>query len=152
MPNSTQQIPNQPVKFIIFCSREHKRWAITALLAVISAVAVERIMIYLLKELTDAAIAVNFSDSVSVSTLWHFVWAYPTAYFLCTTSYRISGFTGMRWHTLAGATAYNELFRYLSAHSLGFFHDRFAGALSNKVSNAVKGMQALLGKSLWQLG
>ncbi|OGH09985.1 MAG: hypothetical protein A2152_03480 [Candidatus Levybacteria bacterium RBG_16_35_6] len=48
------------------------------------------------------------------------------------------------------STAYQKLYDYLTLHSKDYFNSRFAGSLTNKISNAVEGTDELFEKMLWR--
>ncbi len=141
-----KSIPKNPVKFGIFISKLHKKWAILALIASFAATTIGQYNIIVLRNLTDALAASNL-DSANV---WKWAILYAVIFFIAETIWRLSGFTGMRWFMNFRATAYQQLYDYLSLHSKDYFNSRFAGSLANKISNAVDGTQALFEQILWQ--
>ena len=66
--------------------------------------------------------------------------------------WRVSGFAGINWLIEMNAKGYKDLYAYLSNHSQTYFSNRFAGALANKVSNAVDGSTRLTERTLWGFG
>ncbi|MCB0338254.1 MAG: ABC transporter ATP-binding protein [Bdellovibrionales bacterium] len=141
-------IPNTPFRFAIWCSRENKWWAIGAISVVVISAILTRIGVYLVKILTDAAqAALTEPEAVSEFGFWAF--AFAGFYLFNEWFWRISGFCGMRWITRTAAVANRDLFSYLTGHSAAYFSQRFAGALSNKISNAAGGLQNLLPQCLW---
>lgn len=138
-------IPKEPIKFGIFTTKPHLKWAVTAIFFVFIATTLDRYLVVILK---------NFIDEVSkqptdFSNVWFWALAYPYLYFIGQNLWRGSGFTGMRWFMNLRQTAYQDLYDYLSLHSKDYFNNRFAGALTNKVSNAVDGTEDFLEKVLW---
>ncbi len=152
MSNTESQtwIPAKPIAFAWAVSRPYRRWAMGAMLAVVVATVASRAMTYVLKFLTDAAIAFGQGQSDS-SEIWRWVLIFPAIYLANEVLWRSSGFCGMRWITGAVAEASRRLFGYLSDHSATYFSDRHAGALVNKISNASAGIERLIGQWLWQL-
>lgn len=150
MMNRVAQIPTAPIAFAWWCSRGNRIWAWCAISAVTIASVISLAQHYVIKELTNAAAAFNAADQSTVYPLWYWAIAYPVIVFLSQSTWRVSGFCGMRWVTKTSATIYEELFNYLSNHSSAYFSDRFAGALSNKISNAASGIEALQAKFLWE--
>lgn len=142
-------IPKQPVAFARAVSVPYRKWVIGAMTAVIIATAASRAMTYVLKLLTDDAIAFG-NGQVGAEAIWRWVLLFPALYLANEVIWRTSGFSGMRWITGAVAEANRRLFGYLSEHSATYFSDRHAGALVNKISNASSGIERLIGQWLWQ--
>ena len=142
-------IPSKPVAFARAVSVPYRRWAIGAMLAVLVATAAARAMTYVLKLLTDDAIA--FANGlVGAEAIWRWVFIFPALYLVNEVIWRTSSFCGMRWITGAVAEANRRLFGYLSEHSATYFSDRHAGALVNKISNASSGTERLIRQWSWQ--
>jgi ATP-binding cassette, subfamily B, bacterial len=142
-------IPAKPLAFAWAVSTPYRRWAGGAMLAVLVATVASRGMTYVVKLLTDAAIAFGAGNADS-SQIWRWVMVFPAIYIANEVVWRSSGFCGMRWITGAVAEASRRLFGYLSDHSATYFSDRHAGALVNKISNASAGIERLIGQWLWQ--
>ena len=104
---------------------------------------------YVIKLLVDTASQVISQPGGSFRPVWFWAMMYAAVVFLRNWSWRGSGFSGMRWLTGAESNSYRELFEYLTGHSTAFFSSRFAGALSNKISNAAGGVEHLLATCLW---
>lgn len=145
-----QAIPTSPIRFALWCSRGCRNWGIVAIFAVFLGSLLSLAQHYIIQELTNAAASVDLAVQESVRALWFWAIAYPALGLISQLTWRCSGFSGMRWVTRTGAAIYEELFGYLSRHSTGYFSDRFAGALSNKISNAASGVEALQAKFLWE--
>ena len=142
-------IPTKPVSFARAVSVPYGKWAIGAMTAVFVATAASRAMTYVLKLLTDDAIAFG-NGLVGPEAIWRWVLLFPALYLVNEVIWRTSGFCGMRWITGAVAEGNRRLFGYLSEHSATYFSDRHAGALVNKISNASSGTERLIGQWLWQ--
>ena len=142
-------IPKKPVAFARAVSVPYRKWVIGATTAVLVATAASRAMTYVLKLLTDDAIAFG-NGLVGPEAIWRWVLLFPALYLINEVIWRTSGFCGMRWITGAVAEANRRLFGYLSEHSATYFSDRHAGALVNKISNASSGIERLIGQWLWQ--
>ena len=142
-------IPAKPVAFALAVSAPYRGWAIGATTAVLIATVVSRASNYILKLLTDNAIAYG-QGRADVGEIWTWVLIFPGVYLANEFIWRTSGFCGMRWITNAVAEANRRLFGYLSEHSATYFSDRHAGALVNKISNASSGIERLVGQWLWQ--
>ena len=142
--------PSDPLACALWCTKTQRGWAVGAVGAVTVAVLLQRVRVYVIKLFTDAAGVLEGSQS-DFSELWFWALLYPCLYVLNAVIWRTSGFCGMRWLTGVSATVYQQLFNYLTGQSAGYFSDRFAGALTNKISNAARGLESLLADSLWQL-
>ena len=140
--------PKSPLRFLLWVSRENLLWASGAILAVCIANTLTRVGIYLVKILTDTATDI-LQGNAPVSDLWFWVLFYPAFYVALECVWRCSGFCGMQWITRTTAVVYRRLFDYLTGHSAAYFSDRYAGALTNKISNAAKGIEALMMQGLW---
>jgi len=119
------------------------------MLAVLVATAAGRVMTYIMKLLTDAAVAYGQGKG-GVGEIWHWTLLFPAVYLANEAVWRTSGFCGMRWITGAVAEVNRRLFGHLSDHSATYFSDRYAGALVNKVANAANGTEQLISQWLWQ--
>lgn len=108
--------------------------------------AADRFLVVFLRNLTDSL----SSSQVNIQSVLTWAIAYPALYFIGRIFWRSSGFTGMRWFTGLRTTGYQALYDYLTLHSKDYFNNRFAGALANKISNAVEGSRTLFEKTLWQ--
>jgi len=139
-------ISKNPLKFGIFISKKHKKWVVIALLSVLTATSLDRFSVVVLRNLTDSITASNIDYSV----LWFWALAYPLIGFLGRIAWRSSGFSGARWFTGFTGSSYQTLFEYITLHSKDYFNSRFAGALVNKISNAVDGSKFLLDRILWK--
>jgi ATP-binding cassette subfamily B protein len=140
-----QKIPKNPILFGFYITKFHKKWAISAVICAFFATALSRSTVILLGNLTDAIAA----TPIVMETIWLWAIAYPTVFFIGENTWRLSGFLGMRWFMNFRYSAYQHLFEYLTLHSKDYFNSRFAGSLSNKITNAVDGTQAIFERSLW---
>lgn len=143
------RIPAKPIAFARAVSEPFRGWMLGATAAVLVATAASRGSTYILKLLTDNAIAFG-QGQVAVSEIWKWVLIFTAVYLANEVIWRTSGFCGMRWITGAVAEANRRLFGYLSEHSATYFSDRHAGALVNKISNASSGVERLVSQWLWQ--
>ncbi|MEO8041814.1 MAG: ABC transporter ATP-binding protein [Acidobacteriota bacterium] len=142
-------IPAKPVAFARAVSTPYRRWALGAMAAVVVATVASRGTTYVLRLLTDDAIAFG-NGQANAEAIWRWVLLFPAIYLANEVIWRFSGFCGMRWITGAVAEANRRLFGYLSEHSATYFSDRHAGALVNKISNASSGIERLISQWLWQ--
>ncbi len=141
-----KDLPKNPVSFGILISKLHKKWVIGALFFVSVATFLDRLSVIVLKNLTDAI----STSPIVINSVW--IWAiwFPVIYFIAMSCWRGSGFTGMQWFMNFRLSAYQKLYEYLTLHSKDYFNSRFAGSLTNKISNAVDGIEYLFEKALWQ--
>jgi ATP-binding cassette subfamily B protein len=141
-----RKIPKQPFLFGVFSSLPHLKWALVALFFVLVATALNRFGVLILRNLTDSIA----SQQLDFKIIWFWTIAYPLFDLVSGMSWRMSGFTGMRWFMNFRLTAYQALYGYISLHSKDYFNNRFAGALANKISNAVDGTESVFENMLWQ--
>jgi ATP-binding cassette, subfamily B, bacterial len=142
-------IPLEPVRFALLMSRPFRKWAAGAMLAVFVATAAARLLTYIMKLLTDSAIAYG-QGKAGTAEIWQWALLFPAVYLANEVVWRTSGFCGMRWITGVVAEVNRRLFGHLSEHSATYFSDRYAGALVNKIANAASGTEQLLAQWLWQ--
>jgi ABC-type multidrug transport system fused ATPase/permease subunit len=143
------EIPRKPLSFALVTSRPFRGWAAAAMLAVVVATAASRLLTYIMKLLTDSAIAFG-QGKASSTDIWHWALLFPAVYLGNEVVWRSSGFCGMRWITGVVAESNRRLFGHLSEHSATYFSNRYAGALVNKIANAASGTEHLLAQFLWQ--
>lgn len=142
-------IPKHPLSFLWFASRPHRWWALGAFLAVTVAESVGSSIPYIFGRIVDKATVIIESGSSDFTTVWLWAGTYLIALAVMYIAFRTSGLVGMQWVTRAQATAYASLFKYLTFHSHTYFTNRFAGALTNKVSHAADGVEQFSEKFLW---
>jgi ATP-binding cassette, subfamily B, bacterial len=142
----SKDIPKNPLKFSIFASSPHKRWVVVAFISVFIGTGFDKFWVVIFKNLTDSIVA----QPVNFNAIWFWTILFPVVYLGSQISWRMSGFSGMRWFMNLRTTIYESLYEYLSLHSKDYFNSRFAGALTNKISNAVEGTDELLEKILWR--
>ncbi len=82
--------------------------------------------------------------------IWHWAIIYTIIFGMSGIIWRMSGFNGMQWMMRARAYGYRTLFSYLTHHSANYFNNRFAGALTNKISQVSEGTVNILQNILWQ--
>lgn len=139
-----EPLPNKPFKFLFFSSKPYWVWALFAFAAVTAAQGLAILSPYFFGKIVDAATATGDIEAVK---FWLSITILSLA--LMYMSWRISGLVGLQWITKTNAYSYGKLFEYLSHHSHSYFSNRFAGALSNKVSNASDGSERLAENLLW---
>ncbi len=147
-PATSPSPPDTPVRFIRHASRRVRVWMMVAVTAVVTGELLASSLVVLLRFLIDAITAVG--EGGTYERVWLLGIAYPSVFLLMSLVWRASGFAGMRWVTGAAAQSVTDLFSYLSDHSTTYFSHRFAGALTNKVSNAANGVDNIIANFLWQ--
>ena len=146
----SHRLPCSPFKFAWFVSRVHGGWAAGAIIAVLAGESLDQALVVLLKLVIDAATTAAETGFRDTGAMWLFGILFPVTYLLNENMWRVSGFCGMRWITGVRATVYRVLFSYLTEHSSAYFNERFAGALTNKISNASRGTGDILSSFLWE--
>jgi ATP-binding cassette, subfamily B, bacterial len=141
-----ESIPKKPLLFGLFVSKPHKIWAVSAVVFVLIGVALDSLLVVVLKNLTDSIA----STQLDFKSIWFWAIAWSVLYIVSESLWRSSGFAGMRWFMGLRATAYQKLFEYISLHNKDYFNSRFSGALVNKISNAVDGSEYLFERILWK--
>lgn len=141
-----KEIPKNPILFGIFGTKPHKKWAIGALVAVLIATGLDRITLVVIRNFIDTIA----TQPVDFNVVWIWAIAYPSLLLFAGAVWRTSGFTGMRWFMNFRLSAYQSLYEYLTLHSKDYFNNRFAGALANKIGNAVDGTESVLENILWR--
>ncbi len=144
-------LPRTPLLFLSAISKPHKWWALSSIASTAIAQILGIVAVYAISQLIDGFTAADTKDE-KLNALW-----YGGAFFLILTAmerllWRVSGFTGIIWLVEMHATGFRQMYQYLADHSNTYFVNRFAGSLSNKVSNAVDGGTRLLERLLWGAG
>lgn len=140
-----REIPKNPWGFFLYVSLQHKFWAFSAILAVITAASLGVSINYLFKLIIDAVEAANLEDAM----LWGLV--FPIAMLVVQMFYRLSGYCGAHWTNKSIKTANDTLVEYLLKHSHTFFINRFAGSISSKVGNVHNAFSEIVPDFLWAL-
>jgi ABC-type multidrug transport system fused ATPase/permease subunit len=150
MSKNKQQlkIPETPVQFAFSVIKPFRLLAWLSLIWVITANILGLLIPYVLKIIVDTATVAD-SAFLRAEVMW-WVLAIPVLIALESVFWRLSGFTGMRWITGVEAHAHNVLYEYVTNHSHNYFANRFAGSVSNKVSNAAMGVALLADQTLWR--
>lgn len=141
-------IPRTPLAFGVFVTRPYWYWAVAAILCVAVGSTLDGIENIVLKNFIDAIGATRTAGGI---TLLQWVGIYVATYAASTVAWRLSGFMGMRWMTNTRAYGYEKLFAYLTHHSAHYFHNRFAGALTNKIANVTEGIDRIMQSMLWEI-
>ena len=145
---SEQKIPNTPLYFLWYLGSKYKFLGIASFLLVLVAETLNILIFYVSAKLVDA-----FTSAQTLveqkEVLIHWGGVFLLAYIGNSLFYRLSGFTAIGWIIKFHKDGYNELFEYMTKHSHVYFSNRFAGALSNKISNAVDSAAGIMFQILW---
>jgi len=148
-PEKTKQpIPATPLRFIWYLGSKYKFLGIVSFLLVFLAETLNILIFYVSSRLVDSfTLATTVDDQKEVIMFWGglFLLVSMGNFIL----YRLSGFTAIGWVIKFHKDGYDELYAYLSRHSHTYFSNRFGGALSNKISNAVDSSAGLMFQVLW---
>lgn len=141
-------VTKNPFRFFLFSSRPHWRVALGATALAATANALSASTSYTFKLITEAATALPSDAAYHALLLAGFgtVGLLAGAKFL----WRASGFLAARWSMNASATGRYALTSYVTLHSRGYFSDRFAGSLANKVSHGARGVRDMVELFLWE--
>lgn len=137
-----------PLKFFLYSSKPHWRYAVPAIVAVIVAQTMYSSIPYAFKLIANAAAQLPQAGSyhnLLIASIFY-LGLLSTAQLI----WRVSGFAGSYWAMGSRATAYNALTTYVTLHSRTYFSDRFAGSLGSKIRHAGHGMRDLVEIFLWQ--
>lgn len=149
--NYNGPIPRTPIRFLWFISKPHKFWSIFSIVTTILAQVIGIVAVYAISQLIDGFTAAS-SKEAQLDALWTGGLIFLGLTIVERVLWRISGFTGIKWLVDLHATGFRQIFSYLTDHSNTYFINRFAGSISNKVSNAVDGGTRLLERLLWGAG
>jgi ATP-binding cassette subfamily B protein len=140
---NNEVIPSTPFRFFIFITKQHKKWAYLAIGAVIVASSANAGSSYFFKLIIDAVEANNLNAAMQWGLL------FPVAILFIQLTYRFSGYAGMNWTVGSNKTAMDILTKYLFRHSHGYFVDRFAGSITNKLRNVTGAFDEMIPDFLW---
>ena len=143
-----EEIPQNPIAFIGSVSRPHILLGVAAFSVAIAAQLFSSFSPYIIKMLINAALsAADTAAQMREVSFWSALYVASMAgMFLL---WRLSGFIGLEFISRSQKTAYERLYAYVSLHSHTYFSNRFAGSLSNKISNASDGVDKMLENMLW---
>jgi ATP-binding cassette subfamily B protein len=134
---------NTPFGYLRFISRPHRVWVAASVVAVIVAAFFEQSSSYLFKLIVDA---IERGDTESA---FFYGLMFPVVLFLISCLFRVSGICGRNWATAARRDGYNYFFAHILNHSHGYYSNRFAGSIHNKIRNIVDGIDELIPEILW---
>lgn len=142
------RIPNTPLRFLWYLGSKYKFLGAISFLLVVLAEVLNISIFYVSSKLVDSfSLASTLAEQKEVLALWGGLFLLVSAGHIIL--YRISGFTAIGWIIKFHKDGYEELYDYLTKHSHTYFSNRFAGALSNKISNAVDSSAGLMFQILW---
>lgn len=136
-------IPNTPVRFLWYVSRNHKKWMFLAIFFAGLAAIIGQSSNIFFKWIIDAV------ESGDKAAALRFGLLFPLVLLLIQSMYRLSGWCGLYWIAGVQKTASDDLFGYTVRHSHQYFSDRFAGSLLSKQGNVVMAMDSLISGFLW---
>lgn len=140
---SMKKIPRTPLHFFLLVTKKFSLWASLATTAVVVAAAGSVYLRLMIEEI------VNAIESNGIETVLLYGLLYPVVYFVISVVWRISGVTGSYWLLGAPKESTDLLSEYSTHHSHGYFSNRFAGSLSNKISNVSRSMEDFVATFLW---
>ena len=151
-PNQTStyngSIPNTPLRFLRYLGSKYKFLGIISFLLVVVAETLNISIYYVSSRLVDTfTTATNVAEQKEVLLFWGGIFLLVSAGNML--FYRLSAFSAIGWVIKFHKDGYQELYDYLTQHSHTYFSNRFAGALSNKISNAVDSSAGLMFQILW---
>lgn len=147
-PAYTGKIPSTPLRFLWYLGNKYKFLGILSFALVFFAEILNVMLFYISSKLVD-----NFTQVETLAEQQEVLLFWGGLFLLASIGhsvlYRISGFTAISWIIKFHKEGYEELFKYITKHSHTYFSNRFAGSLSNKISNAVDSSAGLMFQILW---
>ncbi len=136
-------IPKKPLSFLLYVLKPHWKWAIAAIVLVITASALGQSTSYFFKLIVDA---VEVGD-INAVLFWGML--YPVAVFVVQILFRASGITGGILSNKTSKTGVDLVSEYTFNHSHSYFSDRFAGSIVNKIRNVTHAIEQTIPDFLW---
>lgn len=147
-PTYTGEIPNTPLRFLWYLGSKYKLLGLGAFGLVTLAETFNIFIFFVSAQLVDAFTqAESLAAQKEALLFWGGVFIAVSAG--NSLLYRASAFVAIPWIIRFHKDGYDQLYDYLTTHSHTYFINRFAGALSNKVSNAVDSSAGLMFQILW---
>ena len=143
-----QPIPKTPLRFLLYVSKPHWKWAVAGVFFATIAQALTSSVPYVYKLIIDTAQAVAAGQG-EIRSVWLYGAFYIAVVVCISVCWRFSGFISMRWIAGVAETAYNALFAYVTKHSYAYFANRFAGSLSSQIGHAADGAHSLAEGLIW---
>ncbi len=145
---SHKTIPNTPLRFLWYLGSKYKLLGTSVFLLVLFAETLNVLIFYVSSQLIDVFTAApTLIEQKETLLFWGGLFLLVS--FSNSICYRLSGFALIMWVIKFQRDGYAELYEYLTRHSHTYFSNRFAGALSNKVSNAVDGSGGMAFQIVW---
>jgi ATP-binding cassette subfamily B protein len=139
---------HNPLRFFLFASKPHWKVALAAIIFASAGNAFSVSVSYVFKLIANAAAALP--APAAYNDLLLSCAAYIALLGIAKICWRISGFAAAAWATGAQATGRYALTSYVTHHSHGYFSDRFAGSIMNKIRHASTGMRETVDIFLWE--
>jgi ATP-binding cassette subfamily B protein len=133
----------QILSFVKKASWPHRYWFYLGATAVIVASAASTGVGYFFKLITEA---LTYDDTAKVVFLGLL---YPVLIFFIQLTYRLSGYAISHFQTNVSKTATDDLITYLLYQPHGYFVERFAGSVANKVKNVTGALDQIIPDIIW---
>jgi len=143
-------LPQTPLRHVFSISKQFKLLAVCGILAVVIAQGAELGAIYVISELVDSFNAAS-DKAAQLDVLFFWGSLFVILGIVDRIAWRTSGFTVIAWAIKADAESYRRLYNYVSQHSHNYFLNRFAGSISNKISNASSNTADLIMRFSWDI-
>ena len=142
------QIPDVPLRFIFFALRAYRWRLLLAVSLTLLAEIFSGASSYALRQIVDAASTGDVNGGTQL-TMWAL--GYPVLLLLIAVTYRVASIVIHSFTVRARTGTVRILFEYLSFHSTKYFSDRFAGALSNRVTTIAGNISGLVHQFIWNI-
>jgi ATP-binding cassette subfamily B protein len=146
MNTKESTISHRPFKFLFSSSAPYWGVATLATLSVTIATTAGTVIPYAFKRIIDTISGVS---GFGPESYWAWACIYIALGFIGAMGWRGSGFAGSRWATGATLTGRERLTAHVTKHSYGFFANRFAGAIGNKLNSSTDALSNLVDMMLW---
>ena len=143
-------LPRTPIRHVLSISKQFKLLAAGGIFAVVVAQGAELGAIYVISELVDSFNAAA-DKTAQLDVLFFWGTLFILLGLLDRIAWRTSGFTVIAWAIKADAESYRRLYGYVSQHSHNYFLNRFAGSISNKISNASGNTADFIMRFAWDI-
>jgi ATP-binding cassette subfamily B protein len=150
METYTGEVPNTPLRFLWYITKPHKIVAVPAFVFATAASILDVLQVYVVAQLVDNFTLADTTEA-QLDVLFYGGLTFFGVLAVNMLLWRLSGFTGIAWIIRSDASGYRSLYDYVTTHSHSYFSDRFAGSLSNKISNAASGASRIIDQTLWRL-
>lgn len=148
--NQTQSLPKQLWPFFLHFIRPYKRYVAGILIVDIIWALHVPLFPYIFKLLVDCIVHYqNNADELKRVIIWPAI-AYVGFSFLIGIVFRFNDYINLKFIPNLKADIQEQMLFYLEGHSYKYFQNNFAGSLSNKIADMVRGIPeiiAMLGES-----